>query len=247
MGTLAEKKALVTGGSRGIGRAIVVRLAREGAAVMFSFKHDQAAAEDVVAEVAAFGGRAIAVRADQGSLPDLKHLFAEVDRSLGGLDVVVNNAAINPMGSICDASESDFDEVMAVNTKGPFFIIQAAAERLGEGGRIVNISSSGAVPGLALYFASKAALEAITAVAAHEFGPRGITVNSVTPGATETDMMRAAAGEHLEQAVEHVVSLTPLQRLGRPDDIAGVVAFLAGPDGQWITGQNLRASGGLMV
>lgn len=247
MGTLENKSALVTGGSRGIGRAIVVRLAREGAAVAFSFVRDQAAAEDVVAEVAAFGGRAIAVRADQGRLDDLKHLFGEVDRHLTGLDVVVNNAAINPMGSICDATESDFDEVMAINTKGPFFVIQAAAERLGEGGRIINISSSGAVPGLALYFASKAALESISAVAAHEFGPKGITVNSVTPGATETDMMRAAAGEHLEQAIEHTVSLTPLQRLGRPEDIADVVAFLAGPDSGWITGQNLRVSGGLTI
>ncbi|WP_026411234.1 SDR family NAD(P)-dependent oxidoreductase [Actinomadura oligospora] len=247
MGTLENKSALVTGGSRGIGRAIVVRLAREGAAVVFSFVRDQAAAEDVVAEVAAFGGRAIAVRADQGRLEDLKHLFGEVDRNLAGLDVVVNNAAINPMGNICDATESDFDEVMAVNTKGPFFVVQAAAERLGEGGRIINISSSGAVPGLALYFASKAALESITAVAAHEFGPRGITVNSVTPGATETDMMRAAAGEHLEQAIKHTVSLTPLQRLGRPEDIANVVAFLAGPDAQWVTGQNLRVSGGLTI
>ncbi|MGW2222004.1 SDR family NAD(P)-dependent oxidoreductase, partial [Nonomuraea sp. NPDC001684] len=183
MGTLENKNALVTGGSRGIGRAIVQRLAREGAAVLFTYHRDQAAAEAVVAEVAAFGARAIAVRADQGRLEDLKHLFGEVDRRLGGLDVVVNNAAINPMGDIRDAVESDFDEVMAVNTKGPFFVMQAAAERLGDGGRIVNISSSGAVAGLALYFASKAALESITAVAAREFGPRGITVNSVSPGA----------------------------------------------------------------
>ncbi|MER7498603.1 glucose 1-dehydrogenase [Nonomuraea pusilla] len=247
MGTLEKKKALVTGGSRGIGRAIVVRLAREGAAVMFSFNRDQAAAEDVVAEVAAFGGQAIAVRADQGRLEDLKRLFDEVDRRLAGLDVVVNNAAINPMGNICDATESDFVEVMNVNTKGPFFVIQAAAERLGEGGRIVNISSAGAVPGLSLYFASKAALDSISAVAAQELGPRGITVNSVSPGATDTDMMRAAAGENPEQAIEHVVALTPLRRLGRPEDIADVVAFLAGPDSQWITGQNLRVSGGLMI
>jgi 3-oxoacyl-[acyl-carrier protein] reductase len=247
MGALEKKTALVTGGSRGIGRAIVVRLAREGAAVMFSFNRDEAAAEDVVAEVAAFGGQAIAVRADQGRLEDLKHLFSEVDRNLAGLNIVVNNAAINPMVNICDAAESDFDEVMTVNTKGPFFIIQAAAERLGDGGRIVNVSSIGAAPGLALYFASKAALESITEVAAREFGPRGITVNSVSPGATDTDMMRAAAGEYLEQAIEHIVSLTPLQRLGRPQDIANVVAFLAGPDSQWITGQNLRVSGGLTI
>ncbi|MFE3204712.1 SDR family oxidoreductase [Embleya sp. NPDC059237] len=247
MGTLETKTALVTGGSRGIGRAIVVRLAREGAVVMFSFKHDQAAAEDVVAEVAAFGGRAIAVRADQGRLADLKHLFDEVDRNLAGLDVVVVNAAISPMADIRDVTESDFDEVMAVNTKGPFFVLQAAAERLGEGGRIVNISSSGAVPGMALYFAGKAALETITVVAARELGPRGITVNSVSPGATDTDGMRAAAGENPEQAIEHVVAMTPLRRLGHPDDIANVVAFLAGPESQWITGQNLRVSGGLTI
>ncbi|MFI9596108.1 SDR family NAD(P)-dependent oxidoreductase [Nonomuraea sp. NPDC052265] len=247
MGTLENKSALVTGGSRGIGRAIVTRLAREGATVMFTYLRDRAAAEDVVAEVAASGGRAIAVRADQGRLEDLKHLFGEVDRCLDGLEVVVNNAAVNPMGPICDATESDFDDVMAVNTKGPFFVIQAAAERLGEGGRIVNISSAGAAPGLALYFASKAALESITVVAARELGPRGITVNSVSPGATDTDMMRAAAGENLQQAIDHVLTLTPLRRLGRPEDIANVVAFLAGPDSQWITGQNLRVSGGLMI
>ncbi|MEU5869147.1 MULTISPECIES: SDR family oxidoreductase [unclassified Nonomuraea] len=247
MGTLEKKSALVTGGSRGIGRAIVTRLAREGATVLFTFNRDQAAAEDVVAEVAAFGGRAIAVRADQGRLEDVKHLFGEVDRCLDGLHVVVNNAAVNPMGMICDATESDFDDVMAVNTKGPFFVMQAAAERLGEGGRIVNITSAGEAPGLALYFASKAALESITVVAARELGPRGITVNNVIPGATETDMMRAAAGENLQQAVDHVVTMTPLRRLGRPEDIADVVAFLAGPDSRWITGQSLRVSGGLMI
>lgn len=247
MGTLGGKTALVTGGSRGIGRAVVLRLAREGAKVLFTFAGNRVAADEVVAEVVAGGGEAIAVQADQGRLGDIERLFTEVDERLGALDILVNNAATNPMGAISDATEADFDEVIAINTKGPFFILQAAAKRLRDGGRIVNVSSSGSAPGLSLYFASKAALEAITAVAARELGGRGITVNSVSPGATDTDMMRAAAGDYLEQAVEHVTAQTALGRLGRPDDVADVVAFLAGPDSRWITGQNLRASGGLTI
>jgi 3-oxoacyl-[acyl-carrier protein] reductase len=247
MGVLDTKMALLTGGSRGIGRAIVLRLAREGATVAFSFRSDRAAAEKVVAEVAEFGGRAIAIKADQASLTDLTRLFDEVDRELGGLDIVVNNAAINTMMSIDDVTEADYDRTMAVNAKGPFFVIQAAGRRLRDGGRIINISSTGTAPGLAVYFASKAALEQFTKVAALEYGGRAITVNSVSPGATETDMMRAAAGEHLDAAVEHVVAQTALGRLGQPADIANVVSFLAGPDAQWITGQNLRVTGGLAI
>ncbi|QWF81237.1 SDR family oxidoreductase [Amycolatopsis sp. CA-230715] len=242
MGTLAGKTALVTGGSRGIGRAVVLRLVSEGAKVLFTFAGNQTAADEVVA---AGGGEAIAVQAHQGKLADIERLFAAVDERLGGLDILVNNAAANPMGGIADATEADFDEVIAINTKGPFFILQAAVKRLRDGGRIVNLSSSGSTPGLSLYFASKAALDAITAVAARELGSRGITVNGVSPGATETDMMRAAAGDHLEQAVEYVTAQTALGRLGQPEDIADVVAFLAGPDSRWITGQNLRVSGGL--
>jgi 3-oxoacyl-[acyl-carrier protein] reductase len=247
MGVRDTKMALVTGGSRGIGRAIVTRLARDGATVAFSFNSDRAAAEKVVAEVAEFGGRAIAVQADQASLEDLTRLFDEVARELDGLDIVVNNAAINPMMSIDDVTEADYDRTMAVNAKGPFFVIQAAGRRLRDGGRIINISSTGTAPGLSVYFASKAALEQFTKVAALEYGGRGITVNSVCPGATDTDMMRAAAGEYLDAAVEHVVAQTALGRLGQPADIANVVSFLAGPDAKWITGQSLRVTGGLAI
>jgi 3-oxoacyl-[acyl-carrier protein] reductase len=244
MGVLAGKTAVVTGGSRGIGRAIVGRLAREGASVVFSFSENKQAADEVVAEVQ---GRAVAVQADQGRIEDQKRLFDEADRQLGGLDILVNNAAINPHAAILDVTEADYERVMDVNTKGPFFAIQHAVRTMRDGGRIINISTLNTVvpsPGIALYAASKAALEQFTAVAAREVGKRGITVNAISPGATDTDLLRSTnPGETLQATV----SFTALQRLGQPADIASVVAFLASPDAQWITGQNLRATGGLIV
>ncbi|MCW2915669.1 MAG: 3-ketoacyl-ACP reductase [Actinomycetia bacterium] len=244
MATLDGKRAVVTGGSRGIGRAIVQRLARDGASVVFSYHQNEAAADEVVREAK---GEVFAVRADQGRTADLKRLFEEADQRLGGLDILVNNAAINPTAGILDVTEDDYDRVMAVNTKGPFFAVQHAAKRLGDGGRIINISTLNTAlpaPGVALYSASKAALEQFTAVAARELGSRGITVNCVSPGATDTDSLRAT---NPPEAIEQTVAFTALQRLGQPADIANVVAFLAGPDAQWITGQNLRATGGLLI
>jgi len=159
----------------------------------------------------------------------------------------VNNAAINPPTGILDVTEDTYDRIMAVNAKGPFFAIQRAGRTLRDGGRIINLSTLNTVipaPGLALYTASKAAIEQFTAVAAREFGGRGITVNTVSPGATDTDLLRAT---NPPEAFDQVVGFTALQRLGQPADIANVVAFLAGPDSQWITGQNLRATGGLFI
>jgi 3-oxoacyl-[acyl-carrier protein] reductase len=244
MAALKGKSALVTGGSRGIGRAIVERLAADGASVVFSYQSNEAAADDVVAHA---DGDVHAVRADQGQLADIARLFAEADQLLGDLDILVNNAAINPPTGILDATEAAYDRVMAVNAKGTFFAIQHAGRTLRDGGRIINISTLNTAvpaPGLAMYAASKAAVEQFTAVAAREFGGRGITVNSVSPGATDTDLLRAT---NPPAAFGPVVALTALQRLGQPADIANVVAFLAGPDSQWITGQNLRATGGLIL
>jgi len=239
--------ALVTGGSRGIGRAIVERLARDGASVVFSFESNEGAAAEVVAAVRADGGRAFAVQADQGRSEDLQRLVEEAERYLGGVDILVCNAGINPPLGMLDATEADFDRVMAVNAKGPYFLMQLVGRKLPDGGRIINISSLSTalpVPGSSLYVGSKAALEQFTAVAAREFGGRGITVNCVSPGATDTELLRNANPGH---TFEDTKALTALQRLGEPLDIANVVAFLAGPDSGWITGQNLRVTGGLLL
>jgi 3-oxoacyl-[acyl-carrier protein] reductase len=244
MGVLTGKGALVTGGSRGIGRAIVRRLAADGAAVVFSYLSNEEAAQEVVDGA---GGKAFAVRADQGSLTDLSRLFEEADAYLeGGLDIVVCNAADGLPIAIKDATEHIYDRYMAVNAKGPFFIIRHAGAMLRDGGRIITISSVNTrmhPPGGALYTGSKGALENFTKVAAIEFGDRGITANIVSPGATDTELLRSAnPGSTFEDAI----AVTALKRLGRPDDIASAVAMLAGPDAAWITGQNIAVDGGYL-
>jgi 3-oxoacyl-[acyl-carrier protein] reductase len=224
----------------------VRRLAADGAAVVFSYLQNEAAAQGVVREVAEAGGRALAVRADQGSLDDLRRLSGQAGEHLDGLDIVVINAASGVGGMIDKVTEDDYDRFMAAHAKGPFFLIQHAGRALRDGGRIIAISTLNTrlhPPGGALYTGAKGALENFTAVAAIEFGGRGITANVVSPGATDTEMLRAAnPGETFEEEVAH----TALRRLGQPEDIAAVVAFLAGPDSGWISGQNLSADGGLM-
>jgi 3-oxoacyl-[acyl-carrier protein] reductase len=245
--TLDGKGALVTGGSRGIGRAIVKRLAAEGAAVVFSYLQNEDAARAVVREAAEAGGRAFAVRADQGSLDDLRRLTGQAQEHLGALDIMVINAAGGPFATIDEVTEHGYDRFMAVHAKGPFFLIQHAGRALRDGGRIIAISTVNTrihPPRGALYTGAKGALENFTAVAALEFGGRRITANVVSPGTTDTEMLRAAnPGQTFQAEVAH----TALRRLGQPEDIAAVVAFLAGPDSGWITGHNLSADGGLMV
>ena len=246
MGALEGKGALVTGGSRGIGRAIVRRLAADGAAVVFSYRQNEAAAREVVREVTEDGGQAFAVRADQGSLDDLRRLAGQADEHLTGLDIVVVNAADGLPVPIGQVSEDVYDRFMAVNAKGPFFLIQHAGRVLRDGGRIIALSTLNTrlhPPGGALYTGAKGALENFTKVAAIEFGGRGITANVVSPGSTDTEMLRAA---NPGATFEDVVARTALRRLGQPGDIAAVVAFLAGPDSGWISGQNLAADGGLL-
>jgi 3-oxoacyl-[acyl-carrier protein] reductase len=237
---LTGRTALVTGGSRGIGRAIVQRLAGAGARVVFTYRSDQAAADDLAGRLT----DTVAVRADQADLTSLAAMFAPVR---GGLDILVNNAAINPRRPLAEITAEEFDHVMTVNTKFPLLAMREAAGVLRDGGRIINVSTLSTVlpaAGHALYGASKAALEQFTAVAARELGSRGITVNTVSPGATDTDLLRAV---NPAEVLTRTAAVTALGRLGRPDDIAAVVAFLAGPDAQWITGQNIRATGGLLV
>jgi 3-oxoacyl-[acyl-carrier protein] reductase len=238
--TLAGKTAVVTGGSRGIGRAIVRRLARDGARVVFSYRRDKAAAATLAREI----GDSVAVRVDQADLTSLEVLFEPV---ADGLDILVNNAAISALFPISDITPELFDRVMAVNARFPLLAMRRAESLMPDGGRIINVSSLNTVvpaAGIALYCASKAALEQFTKVAAREFGPRGITVNTVSPGATDTEMLRA---DNSPEALQRTAAFTALGRLGQPADIADVVAFLAGPDARWITGQNIQATGGLLI
>ena len=246
MGTLNGKGALVTGGSRGIGRAIVKRLAADGATVVFSCLQNEAAAQAVVREVGEAGGRAFAVRADQGSLDDLRRLAGQADEHLDGLDIVVINAAGCPVVPIDEMTEDAYDRYMAVHAKGPFFLIQHAGRELRDGGRLIAISTLNTrlhPPGGALYTGAKGALENFTKVAALEFGRRRITANIVSPGTTDTELLREA---NPGDTFEDTAARTALRRLGQPGDIAAVVAFLAGPDSGWISGQNLAADGGLL-
>jgi 3-oxoacyl-[acyl-carrier protein] reductase len=244
MGTLDGRAALVTGGARGIGRAIVQRLVADGASVVFSYQENKDAAAEVVAECA---GKATAVRSDQGDLDAQEALFEQTVRLLGGLDILVNNAAVGPPTPIVDVTPDLYDRVMNVNAKGPYFAMRFAGTAMRDNGRVINISTVNTQvvpPGGSLYAASKGALELFTRVAAYEFGGRGITVNAVSPGATDTQLLHDS---NPGETFESTIAFTALKRLGRPVDIANVVAFLASPDAQWITGQNIRASGGLMV
>ena len=242
MSDFTGKGALVTGGSRGIGRAIVERLAGDGADVIFTYRSDAEAAKQVAAATGAQ-----AVQADQGDRADLDRLFAEAEQRLPGLDILVGNAAEGGQGLIADVTDDSYERVFAVNARSAFLAIQWAGRVMRDGGRIINISTLNTrVPaqGISLYAASKAAVEQFTKVAARELGGRGITANSVSPGATDTEMLH---NSNPPEALERVPGFTALQRLGQPGDIAAVVAFLAGPDGRWITGQNLLATGGMLL
>lgn len=247
MAVLTGKTAVVTGGSRGIGRAVVLRLARDGAIVVFNYAQNRDAADEVVRQAEKAGGNVAAVQMDLAEPGAAEEFMATAERRLGGLDILVNNAATHTeVVPIAQTEEAVFDRVMAVNAKSVFLTIRYAARHMRDGGRIVNISTLNTVfpaPGNATYAASKGALEQLTLVASRELGARGITVNAVSPGATDTDLLRAA---NEPEKLAMVVGMTSLGRLGRPEDVADVVAFLAGPDGRWLTGQNIRASGGVL-
>jgi 3-oxoacyl-[acyl-carrier protein] reductase len=247
MGVLDGKAARVTGGSRGIGAAIVRRLAADGAVVTFTYASSEAAAAEVVAEVKAAGGEAIAVQADQADLSAIDGLFDRAAEPTGTLDIFVCNAGQAMVKPIADVTVEDYDQLFATNVKGPYFAIQRAGRVLPDGGRIVALSTLNTVvpgPGISLYAASKAALEQFVKVAAREYGPRAITVNTVSPGATDTDMFH---DHNPPAAKDALVGITALGRMGEPAEVADVVAFLAGPDARWLTGQNLRATGGLLI
>jgi 3-oxoacyl-[acyl-carrier protein] reductase len=236
--------AVVTGGSRGIGRAVVERLTGDGATVVFSYVADERAAREVEK---ACGGRAVAVRADAADPVQVEGLFARADEVfMGPLTALVSNAGIIEHTPIDDLTPEVFERVMAVNVRGAFFTVQAAARRMADGGRIVTVSSTGTAwpsPGESVYAASKAAVEQLTRVASRELGRRGITVNAISPGPTDTDLLRAGASPEAMAGVAH---MTALGRVGTPADIAALVALLLSPDAAWLTGHNLIADGGLV-
>jgi 3-oxoacyl-[acyl-carrier protein] reductase len=246
MGETMGRVAIVTGASRGIGAAIAERLAGDGFAVLVNYAGNAVAAEAMVRGIEERGGHALAVQGDGGEPAAARHLFDEAERAFGGVDVLVNNAGIMTLSTIAEAEDAAFDRQIAVNLKGSFNTMREAAARLRAGGRIINFSSS--VVGLlqptyGVYAATKAAVEAMTAVLAKELRGRSITVNAVAPGPTATDLFLQGKPPEL---VDRLAKMAPLERLGEPADIAAVVSFLAGPDGAWVNGQVLRANGGII-
>ena len=242
-GRLAGKVALVTGGSRGIGAEITRRLAAEGADVGFTYLSGKAEAAEVAERVRSLGRRAFTVGADLAEPGAAAAVADAVTGEFGRLDILVNNAGITHWGSVTGTSLADFDRLVAVNARGPFLMMQAAASRLADGGRIVNISSgvtSTAVAGIGLYSGVKAFLEQLTRVAAVEFAARGITVNAVAPGSTATGPF---AGLTADQKVAAASSFG-IGRIGEPADTSAVVAFLASADAGFITGQVIYVVGG---
>lgn len=241
-----NKVAIVTGASRGIGAAVAERLARDGFTVVVNYAGSQAPAEALVRKIEAAGGRALAAQGDVASADAVKRMFDAAEAAFGGVDVLVNNAGIMALAPLAQSDDALFDRHIAVNLKGSFNTMREAARRLRDGGRIVNFSSS--VVGLlqptyGVYAATKAAIETMTSVLAKEMRGRGITVNAIAPGPTATDLFLDGKSPEL---VERLAKLAPLERLGKPEDIAAAVAFLTGPDGAWINGQTLRANGGII-
>jgi 3-oxoacyl-[acyl-carrier protein] reductase len=240
------RSVIVTGSSRGIGRAVALRLAADGFAVTVNYAGNRAAAEEVVARVAAAGGRAVAVGADVAKADDVVRLFDETERAFGRVDALVNNAGVMVTKPVAETDDATFDRVFSTNVRGVFLALREAARRLPRGGRIVNFSTSSTplgLPGYATYCASKAAVEVYTAILAKELRGRGVTVNAVAPGPVGTDLF--LEGKSPEQ-IDRLAKLNPFERLGEPDDIARVVSFLLGPDGAWVNGQTLRANGGMV-
>lgn len=233
--------ALITGSSRGIGRAVAGRLAADGFDIVVNYRTAAESAHEVVAKVEAAGRRAVAVQADVADPAQLRGLFQTTAEHFGGIDAFVGNAAASITSPIADMADDDFDHMWRTNTRATFIALRESARRVRDGGRVIIISSGAVValnPATGPYAATKAAGDALVQVAAKELGQRGITVNSVLPGPTRTELLNVDPGV--------VAQRTPLGRIGEPDDIAEVVGFLASSRGGWITGQTIRAAGGLV-
>jgi 3-oxoacyl-[acyl-carrier protein] reductase len=241
---LNSKVALVTGGSRGIGASIVRRLSATGADVAFTFVASRDAAGAIVREIEESGGRALAIQADSADVSQVRNAVRSTVETFGRLDILVNNAGIERPGLIFDYSIDDLDESLAVNVRGLFVATQEAARYMQPGGRIINIGSISSefmpVPGHAVYAMTKGAVASLTRGLARDLGPRGITINNVQPGRVDTDLLRAALGPLAEKARADIA----VKRFGTGDEVAGFVAFLAGPEADFMTGASLKVDGG---
>ncbi|MFJ6353296.1 SDR family oxidoreductase [Streptomyces sp. NPDC092046] len=250
MGVLKGKTALVTGGSRGIGRAVAERLARDGARVGVHYGSNEGAAKETVATILAAGGDAFAIGQELGVPGDAEALWAAFDAHADGLDILVNNAGIGASAPFSSISEEEYERIFAVNTKAPFFLSRLGVERLRDGGRIVNVSTglshAAVMPELIAYAMSKSALDTFTRYLSKVLGPRGITVNAVAPGIVDTDI-NAGWLRGNEEAWAGAAAMSALGKVGEPADIADVVAFLASHDGRWVTGQWIDATGGSLA
>ena len=241
-----SKVAIVTGASRGIGAAVAERLAADGFTVVINYSANAKPADTLARAIEGKGGRALALKADVADPAAVRGMFDATVAAFGGVDVLVNNAGIMKLAKIADSDDALFDQQIAVNLKGSFNAMREAGRRLRDGGRIVNFSTS--VVGTKMetygvYAATKAAIETMTAILSKEMRGRNITVNALAPGPTSTDLFLDGKSPEL---VERLAKMNPLERLGTPEDIAAVVAFLVGPDGGWINGQVLRANGGMV-
>jgi len=248
MDTNISKVAIITGASRGIGRAIALRLAQDKIAVVVNYAHRASDADDVVQAIEAAGGRAIALQGDVANASDCARLFDATEAEYGGVDIVINNAGVIQPGTtmLADTDDALYERIFAINTRGTFNMLRLAATRMRANGRIVNFSSSViglALPGYAIYAGSKAAVETFTNIFAKELRGKGISVTAVAPGPTATDLFMEGKTPEL---VERLGKMAPLERLGTPEDIADTVAFLVSPQGAWVNGQTLRVNGGIV-
>lgn len=253
MGNLTDKIALVTGGSRGIGAAVVHRLAEEGAAVAINYRVKAESAEGIAAQIIAAGGQAITVQGDISIPEEVRRVVDETAQRLGGLDILVSNAGIEHFGALETLTPEDFDRIYHTNVRGQLFATQHAVRHMGEGGRIVLTSSVSAHRSFlhhTLYASSKAAVESIVLNLAPELGARGITINAIAAGGTATDMSASAAPEYFRgrdnvDLEAEIKAMTALGRLARPTEIAAAIAFLVSEDASYLTARTLAADGGM--
>lgn len=241
----SERVVIVTGASRGIGAASARHLACQGFKVVVNYNSHPGAAQDVVASIATDGGEATAVQADVADPASVATMFDTAEKAFGGVDVVVNCAGILKLGRLSEFDDEAFEQSIAVNLTGTFNVCREAAKRLRPGGRIINFSSSVIgmrLPTYGVYIATKAAVEGLTQVLAHEMRGRDISVNAIAPGPVATELFLQGKSPEL---IDHMAKMNPLERLGQPMDIVHIVSFLASPEGGWINGQILRANGGM--
>lgn len=243
-----KKVAIVTGASRGIGRAIALRLGEENFNVVLVYQRNEKMAEDAVSQISSKGGQASSFRADVSNSSEISGLFASVIEKFRRVDVVVNNAGVNTEKPIAvtETTDEEFDRIFNTNARGAFYVMREAARVLAEGGRIINLSTSVtflALPGYSVYAGSKASVELFTKILSKELRGRGISVNAIAPGPTDTELFRQGK---TAEALKRFAEMSPLERLGQPEDIASLVSFLTGKDGAWINGQVIKVNGGIV-